>query len=65
MHNVQKLADFLGQYSQYKVLVEGHTDSVGSNELNQELSDRRANAVRIALVDMGINTARVNTRGYG
>lgn len=65
MRNVQKLADFLTRYSQYKVLVEGHTDSVGSNDLNQALSDRRADAVRIALVDMGIRTDRVNTRGYG
>lgn len=65
MRNVQKLAGFLTQYSQYKVLVEGHTDSVGSNDLNQALSDRRASAVRIALVDMGIRTDRVNTRGYG
>ncbi|TAN69091.1 MAG: DUF4398 domain-containing protein [Methylobacter sp.] len=65
MRNVQKLADFLTRYSQYKVLVEGHTDSVGSNDLNQALSDRRASAVRIALVDMGIRTDRVNTRGYG
>lgn len=65
MRNVQKLADFLGQYSHYKVLVEGHTDSVGSDDLNQALSDRRANAVRIALVDMGIGTERINTRGYG
>ena len=54
MRNVQKLADFLKQYPQRKVLVEGYTDSTGSNSLNQELSERRANAVRTALLDMGI-----------
>jgi outer membrane protein OmpA-like peptidoglycan-associated protein len=65
MRNVQKLADFLKQYPQHKVLVEGYTDSTGSNSLNQELSDRRANAVRTALIDMGISSERVTTRGYG
>ena len=65
MRNVQKLADFLKQYPQHKVLVEGYTDSTGSNDLNQELSDRRANAVRTALLDMGIRSDRVTARGYG
>ena len=65
MRNVQKLADFLKQYPQHKVLVEGYTDSTGSNSLNQELSDRRANAVRTALINMGISSDRVTTRGYG
>lgn len=65
MRNVQKLAEFLDQYPQYKALVEGHTDSIGSEALNQELSERRANAVKSALIDMGISPGRVTTRGYG
>ena len=65
MHNVQKLADFLKQYPKQKVLVEGYTDSVGSKNHNQELSDRRANAVRTALLDKGISSDRVTTHGYG
>lgn len=65
MHNVEKLADFLKQYPQQKVLIEGYTDSTGSNSLNQELSDQRANAVRTALLDMGISSERIATRGYG
>lgn len=65
MRNVQKLADFLKQYPQRKVLVEGFTDSTGSDSLNQDLSERRANAVRTALVDMGISSDRITTRGYG
>lgn len=65
MHNVQKLADFLNQYPQYKVLVEGHTDSTGSDSYNQELSERRANAVRTALIDKDVSSERVSTRGYG
>lgn len=65
MRNVQKLADFLNRYPQHKVLVEGFTDSTGSDSYNQELSDRRANAVRMALINMGISSDRVTTHGYG
>ncbi len=65
MRNVQKLAEFLTQYPQYKVSVEGHTDSRGTDEYNQDLSDRRAYAVRTALMEMAISSDRVATRGYG
>ena len=66
IRNVQKLADFLTQYPQYKVAIEGYTDSQGSDEYNQELSDRRAEAVKKALMDMAIDNDRVSTtRGYG
>ena len=65
MRNVTKLADFLKRYPERKVLVEGHTDSTGSNIQNQKLSEERANAVRTALLDMGISSDRIATRGYG
>lgn len=65
IRNVQKLADFLNRYPQHKVLVEGFTDSTGSDSYNQELSERRANAVRMALINMGISSDRVTTHGYG
>ncbi|MEQ1544569.1 OmpA family protein [Methyloglobulus sp.] len=65
VRNVQKLGDFLIKYPQTKVSVEGHTDSVGSNSYNQDLSDRRAYSVRSALTDMGISNDRVATHGYG
>lgn len=65
MRGVQKLADILKQYPQHYVLIEGFTDSTGSNSHNQELSDRRANAVRTALLDTGISGDRIASRGYG
>ncbi len=65
MHNLQKLAGFLKQYPTYKVLVEGYTDSTGSESANQTLSDQRAQAVRAALIAQGINGMRISTRGYG
>lgn len=65
MRTVQKLANFLRQYSQRQVLIEGHTDSIGNDRYNQELSERRANAVRVALIDSGISSNRIDSRGYG
>ncbi len=65
LRDLQKLADFLKQFPQQKVLVEGYTDNIGSDSLNNELSDRRANAVRTTLVNMQINMDRVATHGYG
>ena len=65
MRNIHKLVDFLKQYPQRKVLVEGYTDSKGSASHNQKLSERRASAVRTALVDNGIDEDRITTRGYG
>jgi len=47
------------------VVVEGHTDSVGSREYNYELSRRRAESVRDFLVEHGIDTARVSVEGLG
>jgi outer membrane protein OmpA-like peptidoglycan-associated protein len=64
VRNVQKLANFLNQYPQRKVLIEGHTDSTGSRSINQPLSERRADAVRSALIGMGIGGDRIETRGY-
>jgi outer membrane protein OmpA-like peptidoglycan-associated protein len=65
MRNVQKLADFFKQYPQRKVMIEGFTDSTGSDSRNQTLSDQRAYSVRTALVGMGIGTDRITSRGYG
>ncbi|HSY27807.1 MAG TPA: OmpA family protein [Burkholderiaceae bacterium] len=65
MHTAQKLADVLKQNPQRTVLVEGYTDSTGTVSHNQELSERRADAVRTALQEMGIAGDRVTIHGYG
>lgn len=64
MRNVEKLSSFLNQYPNYKVLIEGYTDSTGRHEYNQELSERRADSVRRALVDMGVSGDRIQAEGY-
>ncbi len=65
MSNLRKLADVLTQNPERTVLVEGFTDSVGAAAYNQELSERRAAAVRSALLGMGIAGERVAMKGYG
>ena len=65
MRSVQRLADFLKQYPQRTVMIEGFTDSTGSASRNQQLSEERAQAVRSALLGMGIGGDRTTSRGYG
>ncbi len=65
MRTTQKLADVLQQNPQRTVLIEGFTDSTGSAEHNQDLSERRASAVRSALQLAGVNRDRIAIRGYG
>ena len=65
MHNVRKLAAFLDQYPKYRVLIEGYTDNTGIDASNQTLSEHRADAVKVALMDTGIASDRIITRGYG
>ncbi|MEX0273247.1 MAG: OmpA family protein, partial [Flavobacteriaceae bacterium] len=48
-----------------KFTVEGHTDSVGSSESNQRLSEARANSVRDFLINEGIDHNRLSALGYG
>lgn len=55
----------LKEYSNAKFSIEGHTDSAGSNTSNQNLSDSRANAVKIFLIENGIGQTRLSATGYG
>jgi outer membrane protein OmpA-like peptidoglycan-associated protein len=63
--NIDKLVTFLNDFPQRTLLIEGHTDNVGSTQFNRELSEQRAEAVRQALVSRGINSNRIQIRGYG
>lgn len=65
VREVQKLADVLKENPRRKIVIEGFTDSTGSDSYNQALSERRANAVRDALGGMGISSDRMTTRGFG
>jgi outer membrane protein OmpA-like peptidoglycan-associated protein len=63
--SLEKLSAFLHEYPQRSVQIEGFTDSVGTDDYNQGLSERRAGAVRDALTSMGISGDRIQTRGLG
>lgn len=63
--SLRKLADFLLKNPSRRILIEGHTDSVGSATANTSLSRRRADAVDNALVAMGMAAQRASTVGYG
>jgi outer membrane protein OmpA-like peptidoglycan-associated protein len=62
---IDKLAEFLKQYPERNILIEGYTDSTGDAAFNQQLSERRANAVRDALLADAISPDRMRTIGYG
>lgn len=63
--NLNKLAAFLNEYPDRSVLIEGHTDNVGSDETNFNLSQRRANSVQSYLVGQGVAASRLATSGLG
>jgi outer membrane protein OmpA-like peptidoglycan-associated protein len=65
MQILQKLADVMREHPDRNVMVEGFTDSTGSQQHNLMLSHRRAESVRSALMNMGIEGTRISTRGYG
>lgn len=63
---VAKLAEFMDQYADTVVTVEGHTDSQGSDSYNQKLSQSRADSVKAMLITKyGVAADRVNAVGYG
>ncbi len=62
---IGRIAEFLQQYDKRKVLIEGHTDSRGSDSYNLQLSERRAAAVKRSLVAAGVSEDRISTSGLG
>lgn len=62
---ISRVAKVLNQYPETRMTVAGYTDSTGSEELNQKLSEKRAESVKNALVGEGVNPARITTVGYG
>jgi outer membrane protein OmpA-like peptidoglycan-associated protein len=63
--SMDRLAAFLNENPDRRLLVEGHTDARGSDEFNKELSARRADAVTEALVQRGIPSERLRSVGLG
>lgn len=65
MPSIEAVADVMRDRPRLKIEVWGHTDAQGTMEYNQELSEARAEAVRTAIIDRGVDSSRVRSRGFG
>lgn len=63
--SVARIAEIIKEYPEGQILIEGFTDSVGQEGYNEDLSRRRATAVREAFVSHGIPAGRIQVEGYG
>ena len=63
--DLDRLSDFLTEYPNRTASIEGFTDSMGSEDSNQALSERRADSVKRYLVGRGVQSARLNSSGRG
>ena len=62
---LSRIAGVLLTAKRYSIYVYGHTDDIGSDEYNRDLSTRRARTVRDYLVEAGLDSSIITTRGYG
>jgi outer membrane protein OmpA-like peptidoglycan-associated protein len=62
---LNQVADALKTQAEHHFVVEGHTDNQGTDKINDELSTRRANAVRDYLIVRGVSAAAITAQGYG
>jgi outer membrane protein OmpA-like peptidoglycan-associated protein len=65
INNLGSLTQILNKYPNTDIVIQGHTDSKGSDSYNQALSERRANAVSNYLIAHDIKNSRISTVGYG
>ncbi len=63
--SIEQIAAFLNEHPERSVQIEGFTDSQGPDQYNLELSQRRADAVAMAIIQRGIDAQRVRAMGYG
>jgi outer membrane protein OmpA-like peptidoglycan-associated protein len=62
---LKRFVEFLQKEDKYDILIEGHTDELGSEEYNLQLSKKRADEVFRFLKNAGINPERITTKAYG
>ncbi|AII14314.1 outer membrane fibronectin-binding protein [Campylobacter iguaniorum] len=62
---IKEVADVMVKNPEYRVILEGHTDSTGPDAYNQKLSVKRADAVAAVLEKMGVSKGKITTEGFG
>lgn len=62
---LDKIVAFMNEYPEVKIEIGSHTDSRGNDDYNLTLSEKRAQATRNYIIDMGINASRLSAKGYG
>ncbi len=62
---LEKITNFLKKYREFEVEIQGHTDSKGKEDFNQNLSENRAMSVKCILIKQGISSTRINSYGLG
>ncbi len=64
-NTLNDLIKILNKYPDTNLGVDGHTDSKGADSYNQRLSERRAESVAVYLIDNGVKSSRITTKGWG
>jgi len=64
-NGVMGIVDFMKKYPKYKLKIQGHTDNTGSEEMNIKLSTNRANVIKKLMMERGIDSTRIETKGFG
>lgn len=65
MGTLNEIVELMNDHKDLQFRIEGHTDSDGDEEYNQKLSDERASAVKSMLVKLGIDSSRLDSKGFG
>jgi outer membrane protein OmpA-like peptidoglycan-associated protein len=65
VNQITKMGDIIAKYGDDRVRIAGHTDATGSDKANQELSVRRADAVKTVLIGRGVKEEQVTAEGFG
>lgn len=63
--DIQRIYDYLVANKSLRITVDGHTDNIGAESYNQELSDRRSSAVAQYLIELGLSEDRISWKGHG
>ena len=63
--SLKDVAEVMKEHPNYKIDVDGHTDNVGADEMNQKLSEDRASSVKQYLIGNGVDESRITSTGYG